>query len=169
MTAIFCSARLSKLLEIKNRLPSISLDNWNANMFSLEGRKCLVFVHKETFYSFVVFDVLKKDLNNFPKVFIDNFVQQLIQDDLLIADAESSIEKYFSKIELSTTDGDHSTIGFTNDCISRLTCPINGKKPSILKVKEYVDNHYNNNPLLTRGKVTPINLMKEILPKYLKH
>jgi hypothetical protein len=121
MPIIFCSTKLSKIIGLKTRQPSICLDNWNGHIFYLEGRKCLVFVHKETFYSFVIFDILKKHLNNFKKVFIDNLLNQLDKDQLLTKEIQNFLLDDFENLELSTTNGDKSTIGFMNDCITRLT------------------------------------------------
>ena len=166
MPTIFCSTKLSKLINLKTRLPSISLDNWNGHIFYLEGRKCLVFVHKETFYSFVVFNILKKQLNDFKKIFIDHFLSQIEKDKLLTKELKDVLLSDFENFELSTTDGDKSTIGFMNDCITRLTWLRDGQMPTILQTKEYVDKYYNDNLLLTRQATTPKKLMAERLKNY---
>ncbi len=83
MPTIFCSTKLSKLLVLKTKLHSHTTDDWNSHLFALEGRKCLAFVHKETFYSFALFDILKSDLKDFKKIFLDNFLNQLNYDGLL--------------------------------------------------------------------------------------
>ena len=166
MPIIFCSTKLSKIIGLKTRQPSICLDNWNGHIFYLEGRKCLVFVHKETFYSFVIFDILKKHLNNFKKVFIDNLLNQLDKDQVLTKEIQNFLLDDFENLELSTTNGDKSTIGFMNDCITRLTWPRDGQMPTISQTKEYVDKYYNENLLLTRQATTPIKLMQERLKNY---
>lgn len=147
MPIIFCSTKLSKLIGVKNRQPSISMDNWNAHLFYLEGKKCLVLVHKETFYSFVIFDVIKKQLLNIHQLFTQYFIEQLSNDKLLDKASEELIKQQFKKVELSTTDGDKSTIGFINDCVSRLTWEFDNQKPSISRARKYVESHYNNNPI----------------------
>ena len=98
MPIIFCSTKLSKIIGLKTRQPSICLDNWNGHIFYLEGRKCLVFVHKETFYSFVIFDILKKHLNNFKKVFIDNLLNQLDKDQLLTKEIQNFLLDDFENL-----------------------------------------------------------------------
>jgi hypothetical protein len=140
MPIIFCSTKLSKIIGLKTRQPSICLDNWNGHIFYLEGRKCLVFVHKETFYSFVIFDILKKHLNNFKKVFIDNLLNQLDKDQLLTKEIQNFLLDDFENLELSTTDGDKSTIGFMNDCITRLTYLETDKCQQFLKLKNMLTN-----------------------------
>ena len=161
MAIVFCSQKLAKLLGVKKRLPSISMNNWNAHIFFLEGRKCLVFIHKETFYSFVLFDVLKKDLVDFKSVFIKHLLQQL-QDDFNIPEkTKEAVMLEFGDIELSTTDGDKSAIGLMNDCVSRLTWPRQFDVATIPEIKEYVRRYYNENPTKTYN--TPKQLMAEKL------
>ena len=166
MPTFFCSTKLSKLIGLKDRLPSLSMDNWNGHLFYLEGKKCLVFVHKETFYSFVIFNVTKKQLTNIKQMFIDSFIDQLYSDKIITNKTENLIRLKFQSIDISTTDGDKSTIGFMNDCIARLTWEINGQKPSISQVKKYADNFYNDVPILTQKGNTPINLMTEKLKNF---
>lgn len=166
MPTFFCSTKLSILIGHKNRLPSLSMDNWNGHLFFLEGKKCLVFVHKETFYSFVIFNVTKKQLANIKQMLIDSFICQLYSDKIITNKTENLIRLKFQDIDISTTDGDKSTIGFMNDCIARLTWEINGQKPSISQVKKYVDNYYNNNPILSQKRNTPILLMTEKLKNF---
>ena len=170
MVTIFCSAKLGKLMGVKTRYPSLSLNNWNGHLFTLERRKCIVFVHKETYYSFVLFDVLKKDLADFKKVFIDNLLLQLGHDRLLNASVEKCIIQELESVEISTTDGDKSTIGFINDCISRLIFEVDGVAPTIERTKHYVYNYYNENLLLnkTHFKTRPKNNMAEYLEKLKK-
>ena len=162
MAIIFCSAKLGKLLGVKNRLPSISMNNWNGHLFFLEGRKCLVFIHKETLYSFVMFDVLKKELADFKEVFIKHLLQQLHDDFRISDEIKESIKRDLENIELSTTDGDKIAIGYLNDCVNRLTWPREFHIATIPEIKEYVQFHYNTIPILKR-KSTPKRMMAEKL------
>jgi hypothetical protein len=168
MPILFCSTKLSALLGLKHRHPSLSMDNWNGHLFFLEGKKCLVFVHKETFYSVVIFNVFKKDLKDIRQLFIDNLIAQLSNDKILVDGTEHMIKKHFQHFDLSTTDGDKSTIGFMNNCITRLTSQRDGQKPLIADIKKYVANHYNDNPIIAQKGLTPISLMREKLKNYVK-
>jgi len=166
MPTIFCSTKLSKLIGIQTRLPSLSLDNWNGHIFNLEKKKCLVFVHKETIYSFVIFDILKRHLKDLQKMFLEGLLNQLDNDKLLTDDNKNAIINEFGTIEFSTTDDDKSTIGFLNDCVNRLTWERQGKAPTIIQIKEYVSKYYNDNILLSRKATTPNKLMAEKLKNY---
>ena len=162
MAIVFCSAKLGKLLGVKNRLPSISMNNWNGHLFFLEGRKCLVFIHKETLYSFVLFNVLKKDLVDFETVFTKHLLQQLHAEFQISEKLEEAVRMDLGEVELSTTDGDKIAIGYLNDAVQRLTWPGEFHVATILEIREYVQFYYNTNPMLKR-KSTPKLMMAEKL------
>ena len=164
MPIIFCSIKLSKLIDLKQRLPSTSLNNWNGHLFILERRKSIAFVHKETLYSFVFFGILKSQLKFFKEYFLDNFLEQLEFDQLLSPELEVKIRNNFNSFELSTTDDDRSTIGYLNDCIARLKWQPNDDPVRIAEVKKYVRSYYNATPLLSRNAANS----KELMAAYLK-
>ena len=172
MPILFCSVKLAKLTGVKTRLPSISMDNWNGHLFALQGRKCLVFVHKETCYSFVIFNVLKKQLLDFKQLFVDHFLMQLEHDNLLSGELKKSILSDFQNLEFSTTDGDKSAIGYLNDCITRIKWEREGRPPTLEEAKFYVENYYNENPIFqkhgtgSKRLVKPKMLMKGKLKSY---
>lgn len=167
MPTIFCSKKLSTLIGLTTRLPSISIYNWNAHLFTLQRRKCIAFVHKETFYSFVLFDVLKKDLKNLKQLFVDAFLEQLQTDNLLTNDLKQLILQDFETVDISTTDGDKSTIGYLSDCIERVSCDREGEPETIEQAKAYVKSkYYNENLIGSRNYVTAKTLMIERLKSY---
>ncbi len=161
MITIFCSLKLSKLINIQVRQESISLNNWNGDLFSIDGRKCIVFVHKETLYSFVLLNILKKDLSDFGNVFLNGFIQQLEKDNILTELLKERIVAEYADLQISTTDGDKSTIGFMNDCISRFRWNRNSTIPVMKQVQKHINSFYNKNPLGTRNYKTGIELMLE--------
>ena len=150
----------------QQRLPSLSIDNWNGHLFMLEKRKCIVFVHKETLYSFVLFDILKGHLKEFKNIFLLHYLEQLKADELLTPEIEAGIRKDFENFQLSTTDDDRSTIGYMNDCITRLKWDRGDNPPTIDEARAYVKNYYNDNLLMSRNFTTPHELMCERLKSY---
>ncbi|MFY7901210.1 MAG: DUF6933 domain-containing protein, partial [Chitinophagaceae bacterium] len=121
-------------------------------------------VHKETFYSFVLMDVKKKDFSNLKNLFIEGFVTQLKKDQLF----SSVIEKKIPSISdepfvLSTTDSDRSTIGYINDCIYRLTVYQTSPEYTIEDLYVYIDEYYNNNYITVKKYQKPIDLMRQSL------
>lgn len=149
MPTIFCSSKLASFIGLKTRLPSIVMNNWNAHLFTLQKRKCIAFVHKETFYSFVLFDILKKDLKNLKQLFLDAFLKQLAIDGLHSVAIEQTIIQDFYTFDISTTDGDKSTIGYLSDCIARVSIDREGNPETIAAASNYVQSRYYNENLIS--------------------
>lgn len=87
MATIYCSAKLTTLLGLpkKKKEPEpVAVDphGWNGTLFYLNKRKCLLFMHKTTLYTFLVFDIVKKDLIDFNRFFRQHFTDQLLADQL---------------------------------------------------------------------------------------
>jgi len=55
---------------------------WQANIFRAERRKCLIFTHCLTLYSFFILGVTKKDLTRFGDVFAEHLHRTLSADGL---------------------------------------------------------------------------------------
>jgi len=122
MATVFFSNKLATLLNIpKSRLTAIPTEDnfslWNAQLFSVDKRKCLIVTNKKTLYSFVALDILKKDIEDFKTFFIDRLFRQLQHDNLLTTELKTLIEKDFQAVNLLTTDNDKKTIGSMNDYI----------------------------------------------------
>lgn len=95
-------------------------------------------------------DVLKKDLKHFNQVFLDAFLKQLQADGLLNKALEKHLREEYKEIQLSTTDGDKSTIGFMNDCIFRLKWDSNHGLSLLEQAKRYLSKYYNEYPLAAK-------------------
>lgn len=79
---IFCTRKLSDYIGSVNKdLPSDCLDqkfsDWNAHLFNLNRKKCLIFVHNQTHYTVFLTGVVKKDLQNIEDIFIRRLFEQL--------------------------------------------------------------------------------------------
>jgi hypothetical protein len=60
------------------------LGNWNANIFTLKGRKCLIVMNDETYYSLLFLDILKADFLNFGQLFSKRLIEQIDYDDIKV-------------------------------------------------------------------------------------
>lgn len=83
MANIFCTKKLERLVgkayiqpEPKNDI----LGSWNANIFPVQGRKCLILMNDQTYYSLLFLDILKKDLLKFHLIFVERLIEQLSFD-----------------------------------------------------------------------------------------
>jgi hypothetical protein len=67
MTRVYCTKKLKDFIgNVEETFPDdfydIKLSDWNAHLFFVEKRKCIVFVNILTYYSVFIADILKKDL-----------------------------------------------------------------------------------------------------------
>ena len=77
MRLIHCTAKLLK--ELKNpplqnpdTQNSDGLGNWYANLLRIDRRKCILFTNEKTLYSFMIPNVLKKNIRNIQEEFLVN-------------------------------------------------------------------------------------------------
>ena len=111
-----CTAKLLKLIGLNPRdLENLSSEErrfeWHAKLIWLDRRKCLLFTHSLTLFSFLVPDVLKYQLNPIGRLFINHLKIELESEQLPIS-AFGPLE--LSKVFLSTTS-DRSVLGSMND------------------------------------------------------
>lgn len=128
MSIIYCSAKLStligtRILDAPENFQLIErLYGWNAQMFTLHKRKCIIITNKATLYSIIRLDVLKKDLSNLSDFFKDSLLKQLMADDLY--DSHEFWEPLFSNVNFYRTDNDKKVIGSINELIFQLKVAI---------------------------------------------
>lgn len=85
MAIIRCTQKLLSELKAK---PSESiqepreLSSWHANLLRIDRRKCVLFTHDTTLYSFFVPGLKKPDFGNIREVFRQKFFKALIAEDI---------------------------------------------------------------------------------------
>ena len=78
MRLIHCTQKLLKelgsphLQNIESTLATEGLGNWYANLIRIDRRKCLLFTNEKTLYSFLIANVLKKNIKNIEEKFLIN-------------------------------------------------------------------------------------------------
>lgn len=161
MAIVYCTNKLKSFLKpLVSDTPLLSQDGWNAHLFYIKARKCIAFIHKETLYVVVLFDVFKKDLSKIRTLFRQAFINQLSSDEILKKrEAEEWIEKYVEQIYFQSTDNDRSVLGSLNDTIARITC---WNTPNMLEeARLYVAKHTNRTPMGAVNYQYPKELMKQ--------
>lgn len=120
MSRIYCTKKLQSFIGlVDEKLPSdineISINDWNAHLFFLDKRKCLIFVNNLTFYTIFLTDILKNDLKNIDSIFRKKLQEQLVHDKI-INDSEFA-ESIFTRLELNffKTNNNKKVIGRIND------------------------------------------------------
>ncbi len=121
MATLRCTQKL--LSELKLR-PSDSMQQpseisgWHANLLRIDRRKCVLFTHDTTLYSFFVPGLKKPDFESFREVFRQNLFKSLIAENL----PQKHIELFLDdirEIEISNTNS-RSVLGSMNDLTFQL-------------------------------------------------
>ncbi|WP_409012683.1 DUF6933 domain-containing protein [Dyadobacter sp. 3J3] len=118
MVQIYCTQKLNKFIKtgIKQSLPRKEHD-WSAHLFFISGRKCIIFVNKQTLYTVLLMDIFKKDMPHINRLFLEAFIGQL-QMDHILGSHEGQIRNIYNEISLLSTDNDRKTLGTINNIVS---------------------------------------------------
>lgn len=149
---IHCTAKLAKLLKLKPAMPLPDADGWNANLFPIAGRKCIILTNKATFFSLIKFDVLKPDLNDFPTFFHDLLKEQLHCQWPMHGPA---IEAWLNKMPsaaLTGSDNDKRTIGVMNRFVDEFMFNLDWFGTPLMEPNMRVANWNLNNNIVGGGK-----------------
>ena len=121
-TRIYTTKKLEKFVEklIKSDIDADSglLGKWNATLFDVERKKCLLFINGFTKYNVILPDIKLSDLKNLEEIFRSTLINQLIYDGI-IADFKK-VEAHIGALDFLCTDNDHVTKGFQNQRIYEL-------------------------------------------------
>jgi len=116
MAILRCTKKL--LSELKTKPEDILRDStelgcWHANLLRIDRRKCVLFTHDRTLYSFLVPGLTKPHFQNFGEVFGQNLFKNLLAE----AFPQSQIELFLNDIrEIHITKtSSRSVLGSMND------------------------------------------------------
>lgn len=121
---IYCSKKLESFLGQIH--PTISLTtpskigDWNGHLFTIDRKKCLIFMNNKACYSIMMFNIYKKDFKDLGQVFKERLIRQLDYDLKLNETQEIKIRQYLSDIELSKSNNDKKILGTINHHIENL-------------------------------------------------
>ena len=169
MTNIFCTKKLESFLPIEDRtLESYTSDNnWNAQLLIIDRRKCIFFIHKRTLYSFVIFNLIKKDIKNLGVLFFDGLVNQLKSDGLYRPELDQYLKDTYSDLKVFKTDNDQSTLGTLRDTTMHLNSYIEDKLQKTIAAKYFIEKQLNRIPLGSRKFKYASELMGQELKTFL--
>jgi len=157
-TNIYVSRKLEKLIKfpiLENQEISLaSLNKWNANVFYVSRKKCLLITNSTTMYSVLIGKFSVSDFNDLSSIFIKSFYSQLNADGINID--LITINKIIGSVTLCATNNDKSVIGIQNNILS------------------YVDNwkyefgsidNWNFEDINSRINSTPYKILNWYFPK----
>jgi hypothetical protein len=157
MKRIYCSKKLGDYIgSIEKNLPQDNLElkpnDWNAHLFTLDRKKCLIFVHALTHYTIFIEKILKKDLQNINSIFEERIKAQLDNDNLEIGIDLGEMLSIGHEIKFYKTNNNRRVIGRINDFAGNFKYHCQYKYASL----DEMDVIYENGIINT----TPIELTK---------
>lgn len=123
--------------------------NWNAHLFPLQGRKCLIVMNDVSYYAIVFLDILKKDILNFDDLFCRRFIEQLSYDHIDFP--LTSTTKVFDDLapHFLPTNNNRKVLGTINDYIHTVRAHLELNYHNQIKLIDLpVMNHNLNNSLV---------------------
>lgn len=167
MVNTYCSIKLSRILKLEKNTNenSNSENDWSAHLFSVAGRKCVIFVNKETLYSIVLIDVLKKDLLNLKIIFTEMLIKQLEENNMLTPSYEKHIREINQIINVFGTDNDRKTMGSLNDFVYHTEASYEQYR-DLERTKTYVIKYLNTMPSKVLQYFTPNEIMNDKIKNY---
>jgi hypothetical protein len=172
MYTIYLSNKLQKLLSPVDLQSGCDwatsfLGDWNAHLFTLDRRKCLVMINNKTYYTVFIPAILKKDLLDFSGLFLSYLLRQLTYDQVIGTGEEALIREQYGKAMLARTNNDRKTLGTMNEFIFQFKYHYAGQmmERNNLAAVNYL---VNDSPTKARGPGKnkfgwPIRDMKELI------
>lgn len=121
---VYCSKKLESFL---GEIPSTSeqpersvFGDWNGHLFTVDRKRCLLFMNSKTCYSVMMKNVYKKDLKDFGQVFKERLIRQLDYDVRINEKQEVIVRKELANIVLRKSNNNKKIIGTMNHHIENL-------------------------------------------------
>ena len=114
ITEIYISKKLETmvpedLMQNKSLGKYNPLGKWNATVFFVSRKKCILLTNSITRYSVFIAGVRKSDFKNLSQIFINTLIEQLNVDGIPIR--EHAISELVGRVALHSTDNDRPIIG----------------------------------------------------------
>jgi hypothetical protein len=163
---IYCSNKLESFLgqsKGTDLQSSTWLGDWNGHLFTVDRKKCLIFMNNKTYYSVILTNVYKKDLTDFRQVFGKRLIEQLDNDLGLSESQEIRIRKELNDIFVTSTNNDRRILGTINHHIEQLKYV--GYKDGGIEFSDTLKENeiLNSTPLGTKNYYFGKELMADLL------
>ncbi len=123
---IYCSKKLQtylgQALVINQPTENSEFGDWNGHLFTIERKKCLIFMNNRTCYSVLMANVLKRNVKDLMHIFKERLVRQLDHDIKLTERQEIKVRKDLKNIVFIKSNNDKKIIGTINHHIDNLRC-----------------------------------------------
>lgn len=117
ITDIYTSKKLEtiihqSLIKTESTIKRNAFGKWNATVFFISRKKCLLVTNSITRYSLILSGLTKSDFENLSEIFINTFIDQLKTEEIPFN--ELSVRTLIGEIALHKTDNDRTIIGNQN-------------------------------------------------------
>ena len=134
MAIIYCTKKFETVVG-KSRIVKSDkfspLGNWNANVFIVSKKNCVIVMNDVSYYSVILIDFKKSDLLNFHEVFAERFFKQLENDEISFpSEFTDKIKKELQPVFL-TTNNNRKVLGAIQD--------------ATLDMNRYITEDYSDN------------------------
>ena len=170
MAILRCTKKLLTELKTPNgdviQTPN-ELNSWHVNLFRVDRRKCVIFTHDRTLYSFLALGLTKPDFQHFKEIFRQGLFKNLMADGIPKKQIIKVLLDDLQNIEFARTNN-RSVLGSMNDLVFQVKSQI-----SVWGGYSNVDidkvNHYINRiPMSAIEKVFSIYEMQAFLSHFEK-
>ncbi|MCU4166732.1 DUF6933 domain-containing protein [Carboxylicivirga caseinilyticus] len=123
MKRIYCTKNLGEFIgSVDNILPvdnkDLKANDWNAHIFTLDRKKCLIFVHALTHYTIFIEKFKKGDLKNIDEIFQSKLKQQLDRDELIYGNNFLEKIHFGQELKFYKTNNNRKVLGRLNDFVN---------------------------------------------------
>ena len=167
MRLIHCTQKLLKELgnpplQTLDNEPNIEgLGNWYANLLRIDRRKCLLFTNEKTLYSFLIPNVLKKNIKNIEEEFLISLSMNL-QAEGFSREVINSVMREYQGIGFAKT-ANKKVLGAMNQLAFEYEVFVQGKE-GLENVKILEMNRDINRTILKGIKfLHPIEALRDVL------
>lgn len=114
---IFVSKKLetivpAALIQFESDLNDNLLGKWNATIFYVSRKKCVLLTNSTARYTVILSGLVKNDFKNITDILIERLTKQFEKDEIIIN--QMALEKMIGKVFLLKTDNDRKIIGTQN-------------------------------------------------------
>ena len=166
MAILRCTKKLLNELKTKPlEGPAFSdkVGSWHANLIRVDRRKCILFTHDATLYSFLVPGLKKPQFDNFTEVFGQNLFKNLLWENFPQNQIEIVLDEH-REIIISKTNN-RSVLGSMNDLAFQLKYRIAAMGGLINVDLSELNHELNRIPMSAIKEVYSIYELRKLLNK----
>lgn len=169
ITEIYTSRKLEsnvpeELIQRESSGKHNSLGKWNATIFFVSRKKCLLITNSISRYSVFIPGIRKADFKNLSELFANALAEQLKRDNIL--SKELDIKELIGEVTLHPTNNDKPIIGTQNYILENIDALKNRYGPFENWNFKYLIKRINGIPYKQLGWLYPRKKMEELLDEF---